>query len=167
MDVLNCIMNANKIFSFDQPKQMSAEDIKLLMSAGQLAPYIGNEAGIHLLAVGSRELIAQIASHSAEYVANASLLVVSLANIQVPGSALNSILANHQIYLLALSMQKAVEIVASFDELQLKPLLKIPEYFKITSICAIGEKSPGKAARRKSEKLENLTSLDYFGSPLG
>ncbi|MHA2297161.1 MAG: nitroreductase family protein [Candidatus Hodarchaeales archaeon] len=159
-------MNSNKIFSFGQPKQMNAEDIKLLVSAGQLAPYIGQEQGIHILAIRSHNIINQVANHSEEYVARSSLIIASLANVQIPGSALNSVIANHQIYLLALSMHKAVAVVASFDELLLKQMLNIPEHYKITSICAIGEKGQDKAARRKSEKMENLTSLDSFGSPI-
>ncbi|MHA1166748.1 MAG: nitroreductase family protein [Candidatus Hodarchaeales archaeon] len=166
MDVLNCIMNSNRIFKYGDPESMTTDEIKLLMSAGQLSPYIGNEQGIHFIVVTDREIINKISEFSEDQVSKASILVAGLADIQVPGSIVNSVVANHQICLVAISMQKAARLIASFDDNDLRDQLDIPENYKITSLLAIGSKSAEKPSRLKTEKLERLVSVDKFGTNL-
>lgn len=166
MDVLNVIMNSNRVFKYGDPESMTTDEIKLLISAGQLSPYIGNEQGIHFIVVSDRETINSISQYSEEQVSKASILVAGLANVQVAGSIVNSVIANHQICLVAISMQKAARLVASFDEDNLRNQLMIPENYKITSLLQIGSRSVEKPSRLKTEKLERLASVGRFGTPL-
>ena len=161
------VLNSNKVFTLDSNvEEIVASDIKLLISAAQLAPYIGTEQGVHLIVINDREIIKKIAQISEEFVRNSSVIIISLANINIPVSMVNSLIATYQTYLMALSMNKATIIVGSFVEEEIKKILNYPEVYKMTSMIVIGKIADVKPMTRKTERMAYLASLNTYGQKI-
>lgn len=161
------VLNSNKVFTLDSNvEEIAASDIKLLISAAQLAPYLGMEQGVHLIVINDKDIINKIAQKSEEFVKKSSIIIISLANINIPVSMVNSLIANYQTYLMALSMNKAVSIVGSFEEEEIKSILNYPEVFKMTSMIVIGKIADAKPMTRKTERMAYLASLNTYGQKI-
>jgi nitroreductase len=54
--------------------------------------------------------------------------------------------------------------VGSFDEDQLKGLLKIPEHFRVVALLSVGYPREAVKSPRKRKELSEIASLEEFGN---
>lgn len=172
MGVFEAICKRKSIRAYE-PTPIPDEKINKILEAARLAPSAGNIQPWHFIVVKDKEKREKLAQGMfAKFLAEAPVVIVGCGNTKSSPKwhIVDVSIAMEHMVLEATELGLGTCWVGSFNEKEVKELLKIPEEYKIVALLAIGyprEKFDiqGKILHifRKRKKLEEIVSFEEFG----
>jgi nitroreductase len=175
VDVFEAIQERRSIRSYiDKP--IEREKMEKILEAARLAPSARNTEPWHFIAVTNAEKRKALSKGLyAKFVAQAPLVIVACGDKKASSDwyAVDVSLAVENMVLTAISEGLGTCCVGSFNEREVKELLKIPNNYEVIVMLTIGyagEKLDlsSKLLRlvRSRKTLSEVASEDVFGKPL-
>ena len=140
MDVFEAVQERRSIRAY-QDKPVPREKLEKILEAGRLAPSAKNCEPWHFIAVTSAEKRKKLSKGRwAKFVAQAPLVIVACGNKKASPDwyAIDTALAVENIVLTAISEGLGTCCVGSFDEKDVKTVLKVPENFEVLVMLSVG-----------------------------
>ena len=174
MDVFEAVQARKSIRAY-QDTPVPREKLERILEAGRLAPSARNTEPWHFIAVIDHKKRRRLASGLyAKFIAEAPLAIVVLGDKKASSDwyAVDASLALENMVLAAVNEGFGTCIVGSFNEEDVKKLLKVPENFEVIALIAVGypkEKIDltGKLLRlvRSRKVLAEVASEEEYGKP--
>ena len=174
MDVFEAVQ-ARKSIRVYQETPVPREKLEHILEAGRLAPSARNTEPWHFIVITDKEKRKRFAGGLyAKFVAEAPLVIVVLGDRKASADwySVDASLALENMVLTAVNEGLGTCIVGSFDEKDIKDLLKVPENFEVIAMITIGypkEKIDltGKLLRliRRRKILTEIASEEEYGKP--
>ncbi len=174
MDVFEAVRVRKSIRAY-QDTPVPREKLERILDAGRLAPSARNTEPWHFIAVTDTEKRKRLAGGLyAKFVAEAPLAIVVLGDKKASADwyDVDASLALENMVLTAVNDGLGTCVVGSFDEKDVKDLLKVPENFEVIALIAVGypkEKIDltGKLLRLVSTRkiLTEIASEEEYGKP--
>lgn len=173
MDTFEAIHKRHSIRAYE-PTPLPKEKLMKILEAGRLAPSASNIQPWHFIIVRDaekRKILAK--ARWAKFLAEAPVVIVGCGNQKVSPKwfMVDVAIAMQNMVLAATSEGLGTCWVGSFNEGEVKKLLKIPEKYRIVALLAVGyprEKLnlTGKILHlvRRRKKLSEIVSFEEFGS---
>lgn len=176
MDTFDAIQNRQSVRSYlptPVPKRLLAR----ILEAARLAPSASNRQPWHFIIVkdiGKREAIAKSGLYG-NFMVESPLVIVGCGDRAVSPKwyAVDTSIALENIVIAATSEGLGTCWIGSFEEATVKELLKIPERYRVVALLTLGYPKESLDLNlknfhppKKRKKLENITSLEEFGTPL-
>jgi nitroreductase len=174
MDTFQAIQVRKSIRSY-QDKPIPRETLERILEAGRLAPSARNVEPWHFIAVTNIEKRKALSKGMyAKFIAGAPLVIVVCGDKKASSDwyAVDASLAAENMVLTAVSEGLGTCFTGSFDEVDVKALLGVPENFEVIFIIAVGypqEKldlsSKLLKLVRERKVLSEVASEDEFAKP--
>ena len=170
MDVFEAIRTRRSIRKYSQ-KPVPKKILLKIAEVARLAPSASNLQPWHFIFVTDGDKREQL-SHSrwAGFLAESPVVVVGCGDQKVSPSwyRVDVTIALEHIVLAAASMGLGTCWIGSFEEDEVKQLLKIPENYRVVALLALGyplEKivTSGKHPIHERKKLDQIVSYEEFG----
>ena len=159
------IMERRSIRNY-RPDPIPEEHIELILEAGRQAPSAGNRQPWHFVVVRDSELRKKTAQacHGQTWMADAALIVAAIGRPEISEkwSLIDPAIALQTMILAAHSLGYGTCWIGSFDEVEVKEALGIPEELKIVCLTPVGVPDVSPEARPRKPKDE-IFSFDTFG----
>jgi len=178
MDVFEAIRTRRSIREYS-PKLVPKKILHKIAESAQLAPSASNLQPWHFIFVTDRDERKQLSEGRwAGFLAESPVVVVGCGDQKASPSwyRVDVTIALEHIVLAATSKGLGTCWVGSFDEEEVKKMLKIPENYRVVSLLALGypleklkKKPSGKAGHpiRNRKGLDQIVSYEEFGKQSG
>ena len=175
MDVFEAIQERRSIRSY-QDKPIPREKLEKILEAGRLAPSARNSEPWHFIAVTDVVKRKALSGGAwAKFLLQAPLVIVACGDKKASPDwyAIDVALAVENMVLTAVSLGLGTCCVGSFNEKDVKAVLKVPEKFEVLLMLAVGypgdhidlsSKLLNLVRTRKS--LSEVASEEEYGKPL-
>ncbi|MEM3616695.1 MAG: nitroreductase family protein [Candidatus Bathyarchaeia archaeon] len=172
MEVFEAVQVRRSVRAY-QPTPVPKEKLLRVLEAGRLAPSAGNIQPWHFIVVTDaekRERLAQ--ARFAKFLKEAPVVIVGCGDQRASPKwfGVDVAIAMQNMVLTATSMGLGTCWVGSFDESQVRELLKIPENSRVVALLALGYPRKkfdltGKILHliRRRKPLEKIVSFEEFG----
>jgi nitroreductase len=140
MDTFQAIQARKSIRSY-QDKPVPRDALERILEAGRLAPSARNTEPWHFIAVTNPEKRKTLSKGMyAKFVAGAPLVIVVLGDKKASSDwyAVDAALAAENMVLAAVSEGLGTCFVGSFNEADVKAVLKVPENFEVLVMITVG-----------------------------
>lgn len=140
MDVFEAVQERRSIRAY-QDKPVPREKLEKILEAGRLAPSARNCEPWHFIAVTDAEKRKRLSKGMwAKFVAQAPLVIVACGNKKASPDwyAIDTALAVENMVLTAIGEGLGTCCVGSFDEKDVKTILKVPENFEVLVMLSVG-----------------------------
>jgi nitroreductase len=175
MDVFEAVQERRSIRAY-QDKLVPREKMEKILEAGRLAPSARNVEPWHFIAVTDKEKREALSKGLyAKFLAQSPLVIVACGDKKASSDwyAIDVALALENMVLTAVSEGLGTCCVGSFNEKDVKEVLKVPDNFEVLVMLAIGyarEKldlsSKVLHLMRSRKTLSEVASEETFGNPL-
>ncbi|MEM3700970.1 MAG: nitroreductase family protein [Candidatus Bathyarchaeia archaeon] len=173
MNTFEAIQKRHSIRAYESTP-LPEEKLMKILEAGRLAPSAGNIQPWHFIVVRDTEKRERLAkTRWAKFLAEAPVVIVGCGDQKASPKwfTVDVAIAMENIVLAATSEGLGTCWVGSFNEDEVKKLLKIPEKYRVVALLAVGyprEKLnlTGKILHlvRRRKKLSEIVSFEEFGS---
>ena len=174
MDVFEAVQERKSIRAY-QEKAVPREKLERILEAGRLAPSAINREPWHFIAVTNSEKRKALSKGPfAKFIAQAPLIIVVCGDKKASPDwyAVDASLAVENMVLTAVGEGLGTCIVGSFNEADVKALLKVPVNFEVIVMIAVGypkEKLDLSSKLlhlvRNGKILSEVASEEEFGKP--
>jgi nitroreductase len=176
LDTFDAIQNRQSVRSY-LPTPVPKKLLARILEAARLAPSAANRQPWHFIIVkgiGKRKAIAKSGLYS-KFLVESPVVIVGCGDKEISPKwyAIDTSIALENIVIAATSEGLGTCWIGSFEEATVKELLKIPKRYSVVALLTLGYPNEGinlnlKNFRspRKRKKLEDITSLEEFGTPL-
>ena len=176
MDTFDAIQRRQSVRSY-LPTPVPEGLLSRVLEAARLAPSASNRQPWHFIIVkdiGKREAIAKSGLYG-KFMVGSPVVIVGCGDKEVSPKwyAIDTAIALENIVIAAAGEGLGTCWIGSFEEATVKELLKIPERYGVVAMLTLGYPREGldlnwKTLRlsRNRKKLEDITSLEEFGTPL-
>jgi nitroreductase len=154
--------------------EVPKKKVERILEAGRLAPSAGNIQPWHFIVVTDVHKRKKLSKgRFAKFLVEAPIVLVGCGDKKASPNwyVVDTTIAMQNIVLAATSEGLGTCWVGSFNENQVKELLKIPERFRVIALLALGYQREkldlaGKVLHfvRRRKKLEKIISLEEFGN---
>jgi nitroreductase len=175
MDVFEAVQERHSIRSY-QDKPVPKEKLEKILEAARLAPSARNLEPWHFIVVSDIEKRQALAKGGfAKFVAQAPIVIVALGDKKASADwyAIDTSLAVENMILAAVGEELGTCCVGSFNEADVKSVLKIPDNFEVIVMLTVGytQKKLDLSGKllglvRSRKVLKEITSGEEFGKPL-
>ena len=175
MDVFEAVKTRKSVRAYDS-KPVPTETLTRILETAQLAPSASNIQPWHFVIVTDKEKREKLArGRFAGFLAESPVVIVGCGDQKASPKwcVVDVSIALEHIVLAATSEGLGTCWVGSFNEGEVKEVLKIPENYRVVALLALGyphEKLDltRKLARllRSRKELEQITSYEEFGKPV-
>ena len=175
MDVFEAIQKRHSVRAY-KSTPIPEEKLMKILEAGRLAPSASNIQPWHFIVVKDPEKRKKLAkSKWARFLAEAPVVIVGCGNQKASPKwfMVDVAIAMQNMVLAATGEGLGTCWVGSFNEREVKELLKIPENYKVIALLAVGyprEKLDltGKVLHlvRRRKKLSDIVSFEEYGNKL-
>ncbi len=175
MDVFEAIQERRSIRTYSD-KPVEREKLEKILEAGRLAPSARNTEPWHFIAVTNAEKRKTLSKGVyAKFVAQSPLVIVACGDKEASDDwyAVDVSLAVENMILTATSEGLGTCCVGSFNEKEVKELLKIPDNFEVIIMLIIGypEEKLDLSSKllhlvRSRKTLSEIASEEVYGKPL-
>lgn len=176
MDVFEAVQVRRSVRSY-QPTPVPEDKLLKVLEAGRLAPSAENIQPWHFIVVRDPEKRKKLAkARWAGFLAEAPVVIVGCGNEKASPRwyAVDVAIAMQNMVLTATAEGLGTCWVGSFNEKEVKELLRIPDEYRVVAMLALGfprEKTDLTAkllhAVRRRKKLEDIVSFEEFGRRQG
>ena len=173
MDVFEAIQKRHSVRAY-KSTPIPEEKLMKILEAGRLAPSASNIQPWHFIVVKDPEKRKKLAkSKWAKFLAEAPVVIVGCGNQKASPKwfMVDVAIAMQNMVLAATSEGLGTCWVGSFNEREVKELLKIPENYRVIALLAVGyprEKFDlaGKVLHlvRRRKKLSDIVSFEEYGN---
>lgn len=173
MDVFEAIQKRHSIRAYESSPVPEEKLIKIL-EAGRLAPSAGNIQPWHFIVVRDAEKRKRLAkARWAKFLAEAPVVIVGCGDQKASPKwfTVDVAIAMQNMVLTATTEGLGTCWIGSFNEGEVKKLLKIPENYRIVALLAVGypREKLNFAGRilhlvRRRKKLSEIVSFEEFGN---
>ncbi|MCS7120000.1 MAG: nitroreductase family protein [Nitrososphaerota archaeon] len=172
MDVFEAIQKRRSVRSYE-PTPVPREKLERILEAARLAPSAMNLQPWHFIVVtdaGKREKLAQ--APYAGFLREAPVVIVGCGNEKLSPKwfIIDVTIAMQNMVIMATSEGLGTCWIGSFNEKEVKELLRIPEEFRVVALLALGYPADKIDIQRgllhlvrRRKKLEDITSYEEFG----
>jgi nitroreductase len=174
MDVFEAVQERKSIRAY-QDKPVPREKLERILEAGRLAPSARNVEPWHFIVVTDKEKRKALSKGLyAKFVASAPLVIVVCGDKKASPEwyAIDAALALENMVLTAVSEGLGVCTVGSFNEADVKALLKVPANFEVLVVLTVGygQEKVDLSRRilrlvRTRKLLTEVASEEEFGKP--
>lgn len=176
MDTLNAIKKRQSVRSYLRTP-VPEEMLTRVLEAARLAPSAANRQPWHFIIVKDikkREAIAKSGLYG-KFIVRSPVVIVGCGDREFSPKwyAIDTAIALENIVIAATSEGLGTCWIGSFGEARVKKLLKIPERYDVVALLTLGYPKEGSGLNwkthhrpRKRKKLEDITSLEEFGTPI-
>ncbi|MEM2419998.1 MAG: nitroreductase family protein [Candidatus Bathyarchaeia archaeon] len=174
MEVFEAVRARRSIRAYE-PTLVPKEKIEKILEAARLAPSAENIQPWHFIVVMDSEKRAKLARKPfAGFLKEAPVVIVGCGDQKASPSwfMVDVAIAMQNMVLTATSEGLGTCWVGSFDENEVREMLKIPENYRVVALLALGYPRKkiditGKLLHmvRRRKKLEKIVSLEEFGRP--
>ncbi|HHT73981.1 MAG TPA: nitroreductase [Firmicutes bacterium] len=157
MDVRTAIEKRRSIRKYAS-RELTREEVDLLLTAAQLAPSARNRQEWRFIAVTEKELIQKVAQISGQDFLGGAPMVIAGVGLEptrvmrcgIPPYIVDVTIALTQVSLLAVEMGLGTCWIGGFPQEEMRQLLGIPEEHQIVQLMAVGypEEEPAPRPRR-------------------
>lgn len=174
MDAFEAIKRRRSVRSY-LPDTVPEEIIERILEAGRLAPSAGNIQPWHFILVtdiNKRQALS--AGRFAKFVSEAPVVIVGCGNERASPKwyAVDTAIAMQNMVIAATSEGLGSCWVGSFDEREVRNILKIPDEYRVIAMLTIGYPHESldplekvvKAVRPR-KRLEDIVSSEEYGRP--
>ena len=171
MDVFEAIQKRLSVRSY-LSNQVPSEKLDKILEAARLSPSSGNKQTWHFIVVTDQEKRKKLSlGRYSKFLAESPVVLVGCGDTEASPKwyIVNTTIALQNMVLTATSEGLGTCWIGSFNENDVKKLLKIPERFKVIALIALGyrrEKADLDSkilhSLRETKKLEEIISLDEF-----
>lgn len=140
MDVFEAVQERHSIRNY-QDKPVEREKLEKILEAGRLAPSAKNIEPWHFIAVTDPEKRKVLSGGTwAKFLSQSPLVIVACGDKKASPDwyAIDVALAMENMVLVATSLGLGTCCVGSFNEKEVKTVLKIPENFEVLIMLAVG-----------------------------
>ncbi len=172
MEVFEAVRKRRSIRAYE-PTPIPEEKLMKILEAGRLAPSASNIQPWHFIVVRNKEKRKKLAKvRGAKFLAKSPVVIVGCGDQQASPKwfMVDVAIAMQNMVLTATSEGLGTCWVGSFNENEVRALLKIPERYRVVALLAVGKPSgrinfTGKVLHmmRKRKKLEKIVSFEEFG----
>ena len=172
MEVFEAIRRRNSVRSY-LPDKVPSEKIVKILEAGRLAPSAGNIQPWHFIIVTDQQKRNKLSKgRYAKFLKDSPIVVVGCGDKKASPNwhAVDTTIAMQNMVLTATSEGLGTCWIGSFNERQVKKLLKIPERFRVIALLALGyrRETVELASKvlhffRRQKKLGKIVSQEEFG----
>jgi nitroreductase len=165
MSFLDLIFSRRSIRRY-QSKEIPEEALRQILEAGRQAPSSGNMQAIRFVVVKAADKKNELSTgRFAYFVKDAPVIVVGCASreyvLAEKWSAVDAVIAMENMVIAAWSIGVGSCWIGSFDEENVKMLLKIPAEWKVVALLTFGY--PAEKPEPKTKKtFEELFGLEKF-----
>lgn len=173
MDVFEAIQRRHSVRAYES-KPIPEEKLVKILEAGRLAPSASNIQPWHFIVVRDEEKRRRLArARWAKFLAEAPVVIVGCGDRRASPKwfMVDVAIAMQNMVLTATSEGLGTCWVGSFNEVEVRELLKIPERYEVVALLAVGyprEKQDfaGKILHlvRRRKRLEEIVSIEEFGN---
>jgi nitroreductase len=173
MDVFEAIQKRKSVRSYELTP-VSKETLAKLLEAAKIAPSANNTQPWHFIVVTDSEKRKELSEGTyAKFLVNVPVIIVACGDMKASPDwyAVDTSLALENMILTATGESLGTCCVGSFDEAQVKKLLRLPETFSVIAILAVGypREKEGlttkvyRLANRKRKELQEIASTEEYG----
>jgi nitroreductase len=173
MDVFEAVQKRHSIRAYDSTA-IPDEKLKKILEAARLAPSAGNVQPWHFIVVTDVEKREKLArARFAGFLSQASVVIVGCGDQKSSPDwhAVDVAIAMQNMVLTATSEGLGTCWIGSFNEDQIKEMLRIPEKFKVIALLAVGYPRKrldimGKILHfiRRRKRLKKIVSFEEYGN---
>ena len=174
MDVFEAIQKRKSIRAYEKTP-VPEETVKKILDAARLAPSAINRQPWHFIVVTGSEKRKNLSRGVfAKFLAEPPVVIVACGDTKASPKwcSIDVSIAMENMVMAATAEGLGTCWVGSFDENQVKALLKIPENLKVVALLAVGYASgkEGIASKiiglvRKRKTLDEIASFEEYGKP--
>jgi nitroreductase len=172
MDVFEAVKKRRSVRAYDS-RSISNEILLRILEAGRLAPSAGNVQPWHFVVVSDVEKRRRLAkARYAGFLAESPVVIVGCGDQKASSRwyVVDVTIALENMVLVATNEGLGTCWIGSFNENEIKEMLKIPEKFRVVALLAIGYSRKkfdlaGKLLHfiRRRKKLKKIASFEEFG----
>ncbi len=172
MEVFEAIRKRHSVRSY-LPDEVSSEKLEKILEAARLAPSAGNIQPWHFIVVSSQQKRKKLSKgRYAKFLAESPVVLVGCGDKKASPNwhTVDTAIAMQNIVLTATSEGLATCWIGSFNENQVKKILRIPERFRVVALLAVGYRREklelaSKVLHffRRKKKLQKIVSIEEFG----
>ncbi len=168
MDVMQAIKERRSIRKY-QDRPVEEKVLTEILEAARLAPSANNRQDWRFVAVKDREQIDKLVSATGQsFIGTAPVVIAGVAlnpervmRCEVPAYAVDVAIAMTNITLAATANGLGTCWIGSFDQAEVKRILKIPEEYKVVQLMPLGYPDE-KPEVRSRKPLAEVVSYDNF-----
>ncbi|MCQ5362804.1 MAG: nitroreductase [Candidatus Verstraetearchaeota archaeon] len=174
MDALEAIITRRSVRSY-MPDPVPREVLERILEAGRLAPSAMNLQPWHFIVVTDKEKRRALsAGRFARFLAEVPVVIVGCGNEHLSPKwyAIDTAIALQNMVIAATNEGLGSCWVGSFDEMEVKELLKIPEGYRVVAMLALGYPRKdidlmGRLVKivRAKKRLDEIVSAEEFNVP--
>jgi nitroreductase len=172
MDVFEAVQRRRSVRAY-YSTPIPDEKLKKILEAARLAPSAGNIQPWHFIVVTDAEKRRKLAQgRFAKFLSEAPIVIVGCGNQNASPNwyIVDVAIATQNMVLTATSEGLGTCWIGSFNEDQIKEMLKIPENFMVIALLAVGYPRKkldilGKVLHfiRRRKQLKNIVSFENYG----
>ena len=173
MDVFEAIQKRKSIRAYEKTP-VPEETVKKILDAARLAPSANNRQPWHFIVVTGSEKRENLSMGVfAKFLAETPVVIVACGDTKASPKwcSIDVSIAMENMVLAATAEGLGTCWVGSFDENQVKALLKIPENLEVVALLAVGYASEKESIAqkiiglvRKRKTLDEITSFEEYGN---
>jgi nitroreductase len=174
MDVFKAVQKRRSIRAY-LPDPVPKDTLERILEAGRLAPSARNLQPWHFIVVRDPEKRKELsAGRFATFLTQSPVVIVGCSNMRASPKwcVVDTTIAMENMVLVATGEGIGTCWIGSFDEDQVKSLLKIPEDFRVVAMLAVGYPRESLKLTRKAiqfvkprKNIGEMVSVEEFGSP--
>lgn len=174
MDAFEAITKRYSVRSY-LPDPVPTHILERVLEAGRVAPSAMNLQPWHFIVVSDKEKRRALSTgRFAKFLSESPVVIVGCGNERLSPRwyAIDTAIALQNMVIAATSEGLGTCWVGSFDETDVKKLLKVPEGYRVIAMLALGYPRDGKDLMRKVVKifrprksLDEIVSSEVFGTP--
>jgi len=175
MDVFEAVQKRRSVRAY-LPDPVPKDALERILEAGRLAPSAMNLQPWHFIVVtGPKKRKELSAGRWATFLTQSPIVIVGCGNMKMSPKwcVIDTTIALENMALVATGEGIGTCWIGSFNEKQVKALLKIPKKFTIVAMLAVGyprEKTDLSTSKipfvKRRKKIEEIVSAEEFGNPL-
>jgi nitroreductase len=173
MDVFEAVQKRRSVRAYDSTP-IRDEKLKKILEAARLAPSAGNIQPWHFIVVADAEKRRKLAqARFAKFLSQAPAVIVGCGDQKASPNwyVVDVAIALQNMVLMATGEGLGTCWIGSFDEDQIREMLKIPEKFRVVALLAVGFPRKkldvmGKILHfiRRRKRLKKIVSFEEYGS---
>jgi len=174
MDVFAAVQKRRSVRAY-LPDPVPKDTLERILKAGRLAPSAMNLQPWHFIVVTDPEKRKELsAGRFAKFLTQSPVVIVGCGNMRASPKwcVVDTTIALENMVLVATGEGIGTCWIGSFNEKQVKALLKIPKKFTVVAMLAVGYPRETRDLMRKAitfvkprKKIEGIASTEEFGTP--